>query len=447
MSNAAKGASVKIKQRPEDFSVKESFRFDPSPEGRYWVYLLSKQKISTFDAVEHIRQLFGLRPGAISYCGLKDKQGHTEQIVAVDGMDVALQEPRLRLKFLGRSHSPLTSANTASNRFSVTVRALKSSDLAQLGLSVAEVSRLGVVNYFDSQRFGSLKHGQGFIAKDLLREDFESALRNYMAKPSSLDRSEDGKVKQFWKENWGHWDRRVPFAGTRKYGRILDALRKNPGDWLTAFLQIDQRYRTMILFTYQSYLWNEGVRRLLQLLLSREQLFPHPYQAGTLLFHRDADLNALEYLRGATFPLLAPDTQFKDDRVREAAEWALAKEKLTLSSLAVEKARRLLFFKHQERPVLIYPHKLVTGRPTRDELNPGLSKMNVAFTLPPGSYATLVIRRLFHFCYREDTPDEIRRQGTIDSSPAGQPSRAPNPRARPSLGASKSRKSRGNGVG
>ncbi len=408
---------MRIKQRPEDFSVKESFRFLPSRTGRYWVYLMTKQKLSTFEAVEHIRRQFGLKPGAISFCGLKDKQGTTEQVVAVDGMDIALQEPRLRLKFLGRSDSPLSAENTASNRFAVTVRALRDEDLAQLNASVAEVKRLGVVNYFDSQRFGSLKHGQGFIAKDLLRGDFEAALRNYMAKPSDLDRSEDAKVKGFWQQNWGHWGRRSPFAASRKYDRILSALRAEPKNFVKAFLQIDRNYRALILFTYQSYLWNEGVRRLLQLSLPRESLFPHPYQAGTLLFHRDADPKTLEYLRPLQFPLLAPDSQFTDETVQKAVEWSLAREKLTLPELQIKEAPHQLFFRHEDRPLLVYPEKLVIGKSSADELNRGLLKINVAFTLPPGSYATLVIRRLFHFCYREDTRAEIQATPTTSLQP------------------------------
>ncbi len=47
------------------------------------------------------------------------------------------------------------------------------------------------------------------------------------------------------------------------------------------------------------------------------------------------------------------------------------------------------------------------GRVQRDELNRDHLKVNVAFTLSPGAYATLVIRRLFHFCYREDSAREI----------------------------------------
>jgi tRNA pseudouridine13 synthase len=426
---------VRIKQRPEDFSVKESWRFDASPEGRYRVYLMDKQKLSTFEAVERIRARYGLRPGAISFCGLKDKQGRTEQLIAVDGVEVDLQEPDLRLKPLGRADRPLSAENTTSNRFSVTVRALTADDLAALPVAAAEVNRLGVVNYFDSQRFGSLKHGQGFIAKDLIRGDYEAALKNVLAKPSALDRSDDAKVKEFWQRHWGDWTRRCPFEAAHRYDRVLRSLREKPDDYLRAFLQVDAAYRALHLFAYQSWLWNEGVRRLLQLSLSREALFPMRYQAGTLLFHRDADPATLRWLRTLTFPLLAPDTRITDARVAEAVAWVLGKEKLQLEQLRVAGAPRLLFFKHEERPVLVQPSKLVLGRTEPDELNRGSLKLNVAFTLPPGSYATLVVKRLFHASHREDTPGEIRlsqrrserSDEVFDTSPGGSSSRGGSP--------------------
>jgi tRNA pseudouridine13 synthase len=399
---------VRIKQRPEDFSVKESYRFDEVASGRYRVYLMDKQKLSTFDAADRIRDAFGLKPGSISYCGLKDKQGRTEQLIAVDGADVDMQEPDLRLKYLGRSDKPLSAANITSNRFAVTVRSLSETSVGFLNVAAAEVNRLGVVNYFDSQRFGSLKHGQGFIAKDLIRGDFEAALRNYLAKPSELDRTEDAKVKTFWRDNWGRWDARVPFEGSKKYHRILKSLREHPGDYLRAFLQIDASYRAMLLFTYQSYLWNEGVRRYLQLLLPREHLFPLKYQAGTLLFYRDADPEVLRTLRESTFPLLAPDTRIEDPKVKEAVDWVLGREKLSLEDLRIKEAPRMLYFKHEERPTVVLPHKLVIGRVQNDELNRGEYKVNIAFTLPPGAYATLVIKRLFHFEYQEESAQQIR---------------------------------------
>ncbi|HEX8908819.1 MAG TPA: tRNA pseudouridine(13) synthase TruD, partial [Anaeromyxobacteraceae bacterium] len=160
---------MKLKQRPEDFSVTESWRFDQVPRGGWFVYLMDKQKLSTFEAVERICAKAGVQPSEVSYCGLKDKQGRTTQLVAVHRKPVEMQEPDLRLKPLGRTGGPLSAANTTSNRFAVTVRDLSEEDVARLPAAVAEVQRIGVVDYFDSQRFGSLKHGQGFLVKDLMR--------------------------------------------------------------------------------------------------------------------------------------------------------------------------------------------------------------------------------------------------------------------------------------
>src|SRR5690554_3321478 len=82
--------------------------------------------------------------------------------IAVKGQRVDLQEPDLRLTLLGRSDEPLSARNITSNRFSVIVRDLSDEDVERLPESIAEVMRVGVVNYFDSQRFGFVKHGQGF---------------------------------------------------------------------------------------------------------------------------------------------------------------------------------------------------------------------------------------------------------------------------------------------
>src|SRR5690606_10068955 len=94
---------MKIKQRPEDFVVREAYRVDWDPKGPWRVYLMDKQKLSTFEAVERICAHFRIPPKRVSFCGLKDKQGRTEQLVAIHGLEEQLQEPDLRLKYLGRT--------------------------------------------------------------------------------------------------------------------------------------------------------------------------------------------------------------------------------------------------------------------------------------------------------------------------------------------------------
>ena len=385
---------MKLKQRPEDFSVTESWRFDQDPRGGWFVYLMDKQKLSTFEAVERICARAGVQPAEVSYCGLKDKQGRTTQLVAVHRKPVELQDADLRLKPLGRTGGPLSAANTTSNRFAVTVRDLSEEDVARLPAAVAEVQRIGVVDYFDSQRFGSLKHGQGFLVKDLMRGDAEAALRNHLARPSELDRTADARVKTFWKEHWGEWRLKNPYPGAERYAPVLRWLRLHPQDYLGAFLRTEPRWRALQVFAYQSWLWNEGVKQYLRDLVGVARLVSIRYQAGTLLFPRTLEPAQARLLQRRTFPLLAPDSRFDDPAVEKAALSVLRREDMTLASLQVPGAPQI-HFDHEERPLLVVPGKLVVSEPSRDELNKERLRVNVAFTLPPGAYATLVVKRLF----------------------------------------------------
>ncbi len=67
-----------------------------------------------------------------------------------------------------------------------------------------------------------------------------------------------------------------------------------------------------------------------------------PYQAGTLLFHRDAASDVLrEWMRHATFPLLAPELHLQRRHgATRPLNWVLGKEKLTLEQLRIDEAPR-----------------------------------------------------------------------------------------------------------
>jgi len=408
---------MKIKQRPEDFVVREGYRFEPDLEGPVWVYRMDKQKVSTLQALERISKDFAVRRRDLSICGLKDKQGRTEQLVGVLGGalgdSAVLQSGDLRLKLIGRAAQPLSSRNITANRFEVTVRDLSPEEADRVSESAAEVERTGVVNYFDSQRFGFLKHGQGFIARHLLRGDWESALKAFLATPSELDRSDDAKVKTFWRDHWGEWLLRAPQAAGKRYAPILRRLREDPRDFKGAFLHIDRRLRMMALFELQSFLWNEGGKRYLGARIPAADLIGLRYQAGALVFPRSLTRELRDDLWNRTFPLLAPDSHIDDPRVRDAALGALRAQGLTLEQLRVPDSP--LFFKHEERPLFVRPGKLRVHPPRLDELNRGKRKVNLSFTLPPGAYATLVVRRVLWFATESARP--VLRSAAAESAP------------------------------
>ena len=315
----------------------------------------------------------------------------------------------------------LSSANITSNRFEVTVRDLSREEAERVPESVREVERVGVVNYFDSQRFGFLKHGQGFVAKHLLRGDFESALKALIATPSELDKSDDAKVKTFWREHWGEWQLRAPHDAAKRYAPILRRLREDPRDFQGAFLHVDRRLRMMAVFELQSFVWNEGVRRYLLSRVPAAELIGLRYQAGALLFPRALPGALRNELSSKTFPLLAPDSEIADAAVRDAALPALRAQGLRLEDLRIEGAP--VFFKHEERPLFVRPGKLRVHDPRSDELNRGRLKLNLSFTLPPGAYATLVVRRVLWFAVEGARPMKVLEPRRSRGRPPEEPVR------------------------
>src|SRR5947209_17288734 len=133
---------MKIKQRPEDFVVREGYRFESDPGGSVWVYRMDKQKVSTLQALERLSKEFAVRRRDLSICGLKDKQGRTEQLVGVLGGALGpsevVQTGDLRLKLIGRTAQPLTSANISANRFEVTESDLSAETAARVPERVTE---------------------------------------------------------------------------------------------------------------------------------------------------------------------------------------------------------------------------------------------------------------------------------------------------------------------
>ena len=140
------------------------------------------------------------------------------------------------------------------------------------------------------------------------------------------------------------------------------------------------------------------------------------YQAGSLLFPR-ARRRAGAAARRADVPLLAPGTEFSEPATENAALAVLRREGQTLSDLAVPGTPEI-HFDPEERPILVFPGRLAVAEAKRDELNRGRLRVNVAFTLPPGAYATLVVKRLFH----------CSRRGRGPLPPAGRSRKTPRPR-------------------
>jgi len=253
-----------------------------------------------------------------------------------------------------------------------------------------------VPNYFDDQRFGSVAGEEGeFIGRLLVRGRFEEALRLALVAPYEHDRAAQKHEKQLLAAGWGDWatlKERLPRGHARS---LVDYLRVHPGDFRGAVARLRPELRALYLSAYQSHLWNRLLAAWLRQHVPADRLRPMKLRLGEVPFPAGLEADQLRELSELTLPL--PSARLRlaaDDPRADLVQSVLAEEGLVLRDLQVRGIREM-FFSRGERRTMCLPEGL-THRFEDDELQPGRLKLQLEFDLPRGSYATLIVKRLFN---------------------------------------------------
>jgi tRNA pseudouridine13 synthase len=386
--------SMKVKQQPEDFQVEELTDVTPEAEGPFALYRLRKRGWTTPEALSVLRRRWKIEPRRLSYGGLKDRHALTVQYLTIfRGPQRNLDHQGITVQYLGQTARNFVSTDIRANRFLVTVRSLTSANQETALRALDELRTGGVPNYFDDQRFGSVEAGGEFIGRLLVLGRFEDALRQALTAPYDHDRSEEKREKEFLFTHWGDWATlraRLPRGQART---VVDYLRFRPDDFRGAFVRLNPEFRMLYLSTYQSHLWNRMLGRCIEERLSLEQILRVKVKLGTLVFWqhlKDEQRRELAEL-GLPLPSARLHLPENDERLR-VANAILAEEGLELRQMQVKGVREL-FFSKGERATVCLPVALIAEEGD-DELNSGRGKLTLAFELPRGSYATLIVKRI-----------------------------------------------------
>jgi tRNA pseudouridine13 synthase len=381
---------VKLKVRPADFQVEERLGLRPGRRGRYSLYRLEKEGWNTLDVIRELEYRHHLR--GIRRAGLKDRHTQSIQYLSIPGPGPpAITAQNWKLTFVGRSDEPISHAALLGNRFSITLRDLAPDEVAAINASFPHVMHWGIPNYYDEQRMGSARHKQGFIARRLIAGHHNGALKFWLATPSAADDRRTREEKQAALDHWGDWSRcreHVPPEARA----ALDHLVEHPKDTKGAVRLIPRPLLELFLNAWQSWVWNETLTLLID--QCGVAVRRRPYSHGTFLFYEQLTDEAFRDLRELIIPTPGPGTKFGNDRVAAAMTEVLARDGLELSDLKLKFRLRGLFFKSWDRPAIVVPENPARSRPGPDELFPGRQKLTISFVLPPGSYATMVVKRL-----------------------------------------------------
>ena len=382
---------MKVKRKPEDFEVTELTDVVPKATGRFGLYRLTKTGVGTPEAVDTILKAWRIPRKALSYGGLKDRHALTRQHLTIQGGPPRdLEAGTVRLEHLGRSEAPFTAKELRGNHFRLVLRDMGEPEVRAALAALPDLERDGVPNYFDDQRFGSVTREGHYPAEAWVRGEHERALKIAFAESNTHDRPADRGVKRILQQGWGDWEGLKKTLGRSHLRSIVTFLADRPGDFRGALAVVRADLRSLWLAAFQSHLFNRVLAAVV------EEADPGcvtlDLREGPTPFWLALDDRRRARLADLELPLPSARVDVPPGPVRDLVERVLARERLASSDLDVADGSGSFFSKGWRRAVL-RPEGLAHEE-ADDDLYRGRHRMSLAFDLPKGAYATLVVKRL-----------------------------------------------------
>lgn len=156
------GIGGSIKQRPEDFLVDELPLYEPAGEGEHLYVRIEKKGVSHGEMMSHLRRHFRVGNESIGFAGMKDKVGVTRQTISIhtstDPAPIELSHAGLRVLWVARHRNKLRKGHLAGNRFSIRIRDVNPLRVPSVASGLQVLTERGAPNYFGPQRLGYRKN-------------------------------------------------------------------------------------------------------------------------------------------------------------------------------------------------------------------------------------------------------------------------------------------------
>ncbi|QDV06786.1 tRNA pseudouridine synthase D [Planctomycetes bacterium Poly30] len=150
----------RFKARPEDFIVEE-LPLDveePDPSGTHVWFEMEKRGISTPDATRRLARALNRQPQEIAFAGRKDAVAVTRQRMSIEHVSIdellSLSLDGIQIRNPYRCRKKLRVGQLAGNRFHLRLTGVEEETRDRLADELASLQRTGVPNAYGDQRFG-----------------------------------------------------------------------------------------------------------------------------------------------------------------------------------------------------------------------------------------------------------------------------------------------------
>ncbi len=230
---------MKIKEKPEDFIVKEEAQLEFS-EGKYAYFLLEKKNWNTLDVIREIARRLNLKEKDIGFAGNKDRRAWTFQHISIPISKervLGLKIKDVKLSYLGNGDKRINLGRLKGNNFEIVIRDCK-------GIEEKDF----IINYFGEQRFG-VENKNWKIGKYLIKGKFKDACKLLDLKVERNDylgalKKEGFRTLKFYIASYQSylWNKvvdgkgKVPILGYLTEGHVYDKIMEEEGIKKTDFI-------------------------------------------------------------------------------------------------------------------------------------------------------------------------------------------------------------------
>ncbi|MCH8520016.1 MAG: tRNA pseudouridine(13) synthase TruD, partial [Nanoarchaeota archaeon] len=152
---------LKLKYEPKDFVVEEISDLKLVKNGAFKIYKLKKENLETIELIKNIAFSNNLTINDIGYAGIKDKRAITTQYISIPSNKhiELLKGKNYSLTLIGTTNKQIETGDLISNKFTITIRNINDFEFNNFQ-KYKDYIQSGIMNYFDSQRFGSYFNGE-----------------------------------------------------------------------------------------------------------------------------------------------------------------------------------------------------------------------------------------------------------------------------------------------
>lgn len=385
---------MKIKSLPQDFTVDEILDTPILKKGDFGLYQLQKTNENTIECIKKISDELRVPFSSVSYGGRKDRHSLSRQYIAIECRrhPLKLKHDNYSITFLGFLNRPMGPDLIQGNRFSIVVRDLSDEETKKVATEAPLIDQFGYPNFYDDQRFGSYDSIQGFLAEKILKNHYNGALKIYLTRFNSEDRKDSKEKKKFFYDHWGEWQICLKKSQEPFEKEAFNQLILKPKSFLSILKKIPHEELTLFFSAFQAFLWNEVLKKIL-IDNTFKPLRTYPGKLGDYIFYTRLDEACHQSLRNLEIPTVASKIETQDEQLKASINEILSLHQLKPPMFNLTKIRQAYFKSFKRRALVTL--KEFSYEFLKDECFENKTKALLKFTLPRGSFATMLVKRIF----------------------------------------------------